>query len=136
MKINEKLIPKLKDIDVNTQNISNITGKILWTNPNPQAISTATTITLNSSDYDMYEIMYSYSANISSNTLLSTGRIKKGNNTRLQFSYAGNGSVQLRDREITCVSDTSLTIGVNIGTDTLANTLIPRYIIGYKLSTF
>lgn len=136
MQINEKLIPKLKEIDVNTQNISNITGKILWKNTNPQAITIETPITLNSSDYDMYEVLYTYTMSLTDNEMMSSGRIKKGNNVRLQFSYTSNGGISLRDRIIRYKSDTSLTISEPLGNDGTTTTIIPRYIIGYNTGLF
>lgn len=115
--------------------VNEIKGKILWTNTNPQAISENTNITLNSDDYDMYEVLYTYSGTLTNLNMQTTGKIKKGYGTRLQFVYVSNG-VQCRDREIIYNSDTSFTIGPNIGTDSITTAMIPRYIIGYKTGMF
>ncbi|MDO5003365.1 MAG: hypothetical protein Q4E39_03960 [bacterium] len=137
MQINEKLIPKLKNIDVNTQNISNITGKILWTNPDPtKSITSNTNITLSSSNYDFYEVIYRGSIDPNNNERLSTGRIPKGNSTRIFQTYqSSTGNVAVRDRKITFVDDTTLSVGTGLANDP-DNTCIPYYIIGYKTGPF
>lgn len=122
--LNEKLIPKLKEIDVNTQNISNITGKILWTNPNPTSeISSDTQMTLSSNDYDVLKI---YSRLSLTNFYMITNEVLKGYGTRI---YYGSNY-----RPINRNNDTSYTISTT--TDGQGNTVIPLYVVGYKIGLF
>lgn len=124
MQINEKLIPKLKEIDVNTQNISNITGKILWTNPNPTSeISSDTQMTLSSNDYDVLKI---YSRLSLTNFYMLTNEVLKGYGTRIY--YGANY------RSINRNNDTSYTIST--ATDGQGNVVIPLYVVGYKIGLF
>ena len=119
----------------NTTNISNITGQILWTNPNPTNPMEAQTITLSSSNYDMYEVIF-YGSITGADTL-TTGRIPKGGNFFLQQIYnTGTGDV-VRNRKIQYVSDTSMTVTDGTqGNSQNNNANIPTYIIGYKTGLF
>ena len=121
-------------VNGNATELTNTRGFLLWENTNPQAIST-TTLTLSSSDYDCYEILFTYGNSLTSTAMLSTGKVKKGYGTTIQFVYY-SGGIQLRKRDVTYVSDTSITIGASDGSDTNNNGMIPRYIIGYKLGIF
>lgn len=124
MQINEKLIPKLKEIDVNTQSISNITGKILWTNPNPTSeITTDTQMTLSSNDYDVLKI---YSRLSLTNFYMLTNEVLKGYGTRI---YYGTNY-----RPINRNNDTSYTISP--ANDGQGNVVIPLYVVGYKIGLF
>lgn len=118
-------------------------GTILWTNPNPTDDFSNQTITLNSSDYDAYELIYARSK--SQNIRYSTGRIPKGSSFNI-FVFAGEesgGYLSYRYRNLNYVSDTSLSVSnciqkiVNETTTGTANaTCIPLYIIGYKTGLF
>lgn len=117
-------------------------GKILWTNPNPTANFDAQTITLNSDDYDMYEILCSPGSGTTSiKTYVSSGRIPKGKNYVCQYvNLSGN---TLKSRTATYVSDTQLsfTTGYDSGVTNPNITqgighLVPQYVIGYKTGLF
>ena len=131
MQINEKLIPKLKDIDVNTQNISNITGKILWTNPDPQKSFTAQTITLSSNDYDILEIYFDIYIDTN---LINCNKFVKGTGTRLSYVTTSTNNIY---RNITRVNDKKYSVeNATSNSGTVNDNLIPRYIIGYKTGLF
>lgn len=115
-----------------TDTIETNVGKVLWENTNPQAISTMT-ITLNSSDYDYYEILYTYGNSTSSTAMLSTGKILKGYGTSLQFAYY-SGGIQLRKRDITYTNETSLSVSASNGSDVSTQNMIPRLVLGYKFN--
>lgn len=116
------------DISKNTTDIANITGTILWTNPNPTSDFASQTITLSSDDYDMLEIIY---ITFNTNNQTSSVKILKGYNTRLITSLS-SGTVYTRD--YTYNSDTSYTIGNTTGGND--SNLYPLYIIGYKTGLF
>ena len=120
----------------NTTNVSNITGQILWTNPSPSdAISSATTITLSSSNYDMLEVFYLQATSSSGGTLYSS-RFLKGYSTRMRIHTVDGVNIY---RTLTYSSDTSYIIqttttdGAVATSDILA---IPLYIVGYKTGLF
>lgn len=118
MKINDKLTKDIRD------NISNITGKILWTNPNPTAeISSDTQITLSSGDYDYIKIFSRLSL---ANNYCFSMDVLKGYGTRLYFG----GNYRPIDRN----DNTSFTI--KPASDGQGNVMIPQYIIGYKTGLF
>ena len=119
----------------NTTNISNITGQILWTNLSPTSSFTPQTISLNSSNYDMYECIFYGSVTMADT--LSTGRIPKGTNFFLLQTYNTGSGDRTRNRKIQYVSDTSMTVteGTQAG-ETNNNSNIPAYIIGYKTGLF
>lgn len=124
------------NIQTNTENITNITGTILWTNQNPTNDFSQQTITLSSSDYDCYEIIYRQ--NTTTSRILNTGKIIKGYGTLLMQSIGQN-----QFRTINYVSDTSLEIYDNQELTTYGTTTtndnrinIPLYVIGYKTGLF
>lgn len=108
-------------------NVANITGQILWTNPTPTGeITSATTITLSSSDYDILEIFYvqKSDANLA---IFSSRFLKSSTGTRL-FVPSTDGIIY---RVITKNSDTSLTINAMTNSPN-GHVALPLYIIGYK----
>ena len=123
--------------DTNRENARLVTFPvILWENPNPLSpISSATTITLSTDEYDCYEVIYNTSYTSSMTTYMSTGRIPKGLGTRLQMSYWSGSNIVLRDREIKYLSDTSLQISQSMAQDG-DYVCRPMYIIGYKTGLF
>ena len=128
---------EIKTVVNNNANIlSGLTGTMLWTNPDPtSSIPTATTITLNTDDYDLYEVIYtpSYTSNIGQ--LMSTGLIPKGSSSRMQMSYWGGSSIVLRDRALDYISDTSFQITESLASDG-DYVCRPIYIIGFKTGLF
>lgn len=123
------------ETDTNTQNISNITGTILWTNPNPTSSFSAQNITLNSSDYDMYEVLF-YGSTTKADCLTS-GRIPKGENVFLCQVYDLGQGQFVRNRSGKYVDDTTLNITEGTQNGSSNNTQnIPVYVIGYKTGLF
>lgn len=122
----------IDQVDANTTNIGNITGTILWTNPNPTSDITTLNITLNSSNYDM--ILWLCKEATPLDNLISEYSIKgygvKFNNIN------GNGTD--RRRQIDYNSDTSYTIQSAYSQDgsNPNGALIPIYAIGYKTGLF
>lgn len=112
-------------VNDNDNNITNITGTILWTNSNPTAITTLT-INLSSSDYDVLEIFYKHFAN---DDYILSQRTLKGAGTII-LTQTGDGTI-LR-RTIIQTDDTTLSVGSTTGNDAL----IPIYVIGYKTGLF
>lgn len=124
----------------NAPYINGQTGKILWTNPNPTSNFSGTIITLNSSDYDMYEIIYSSEAGTLNNTLKSTKSIK-GYGTIMEITNPSGSVTPIRARNVTYDTDTRLMISDGytnnvypLSTDN--SKCIPLYIIGYKTGLF
>lgn len=118
----------------NTANIVNITGQILWTNPNPSsAISATQEITLSSSDYDVLEVFY---IQVTNGNLCYSSRFLKGNSTRMRIHTADGTNIY---RELTYNNNTSYTIKLPYSDTTVGNInslAIPTYIIGYKTGLF
>ena len=115
-------------------------GTILWTNNSPTSSFASQNITLDSSDYDMYEVIYKPYNNQS--IALNTGKIPKGMGTTLLFNAGNstNGPYVYR-RDITYTDATTLAAGT--ATEAYASTnaannnmCIPQYVIGYKTGLF
>ena len=109
--------------------LSGINGTILWTNLNPTSNFASQTINLNSSDYDILELIY-----MEFNSTNETGsvKIKKGYSTRLTTSLSSGTTYT---RAFTYVSDTSYSIGNTTNGGNNSN-LYPLYVIGYKTRLF
>ena len=135
-KVNDTDMNEIKSVvNNNALEVTNITGQILWTNPNPNSSFAGQTITLSSSDYDMYEVLF-YGSQTGADTITS-GRIPKGKNAFLQQIYDLGGGAQVRNRSVKYVSDTSLNItDATINGTTINSQNIPVYIIGYKTGLF
>lgn len=122
------------EITGNATKIANITGQILWTNPNPtSAITSPTVINLEDYDCDILECFYKNSLN---STLRYSTRFFKGYDTRLQILTT---DTVLFFRGLNYVSDTSYRIELPYYTGTVSNPnelCIPLYIIGYKTGLF
>lgn len=127
MKINDKLTKDIRD------NISNIAGKILWTNPNPtSSITSDTNITLSSDDYDMLEIHFRQNTG---DERCYTQRVRKGVNTRIFAPVLSGSNVIIEYRNINRNNDTSYTIA-SIGPGGESHYIIPTHIVGYKTGLF
>lgn len=111
------------NVSTNTSNIANITGTILWTNPNPTNNFGAQTISVDFSNCDMYELVY-YQSTTRTNRELSSGRIRVGKGS---IAHYGSGVMRAWDG-----SNTSLTFE-NASENQY---LIPAYVIGYKTGLF
>lgn len=121
-------------INENNTNIANITGQILWTNPNPSSpISSTQEISLSSSNYDILEVFYFQTT---SGTLSYSSRFLKGCSTRMRIHTSDATNVY---RGLTYLSDTSYRIDLPYNDVALSNVnslAIPIYIIGYKTGLF
>lgn len=127
MQLNDKLLKEFN------KKIKNLEIQKLWENANPsEAISSAIRINLNNANYKYYEIIYRGSTSSSSLERLSTGRIPKGNGTRISMIYStGGGEARVRERIITYINDTTFEISTNSGAD--GDTVcIPIIILGYN----
>lgn len=122
--------------------ITNITGTILWTNPNPTIAMAPTQITLSSSDYDILEIFY---VNYTTDGKIISGRTIKGNPTILITLFFYNSNMYMGERIIEYIDATTLNIGncrkiidnSSISNPDVSNSwAIPLYIVGYKTGLF
>ncbi len=124
--INDKLLLNVH------KKIREASGKIGWKNKNQldKAIENFE-ITLETSDYDYYEIIYRGSMSSDSSERLSTGKIPRGCGTRLFMTYASGDTCRIRERVVSFISDTTLKIGPNLGVDG-NSTCIPILVLLYK----
>ena len=132
--INEKLNKDILElIDENSSKINNLKPKILCINPNQSSSSfSAQNVSLNTDDYDYYEIIYMFST--TNTNCGSTGKILKGKGTMLVFiintgEIHGNTTRNVNYNNATQLGFES-TITEAGGTSN--NRCIPLYIIGYK----
>lgn len=123
-------------LNANMSNNFQSNGTILWKNSNPESTFTPQTITLNSNDYDCYEIIFRFTKDI--NRTNSTGKSLKGSGTICTYAVGGNYY-----RVINYVSDTSLSVSDGEVITTFGGTpntdnswCIPLYVIGYKTGLF
>ena len=128
-----------EDIPIGWEEI-NDNKKILWTNSSPTSNFAAQDITLNSSDYDCYEIIFLN--NMGEDLYYNTGKIPKGHGCRLVECYSGGSGAAMRTREVNYSSATQLEFkagryayGTTAAIDNNA-TCIPLYVIGYKTGLF
>ena len=117
-----------------------LNGKLLWANPNPTSSFAPQTITLNSDDYDVYEVFYKVESSSSS---IKSEKSIKGYGCWLEQSRAeSSGGSTCRMRNITYTNATTLVVDIgwsSTGTSNrtqLDSSLIPIYIIGYKTGLF
>lgn len=143
MEINKDLIIEgtNKSLSQINEQIININGKVLWRNDNSSSAFSGQSVTLNSDDYNMYEIIYTL--NTTAGRALSTGKILKGYGTYLIEASGYGGTTTVNSyRIVSYVSDTKINFdtpynysvkssGVTYSRETTS--LIPLYIIGYKI---
>lgn len=126
--------------------VANITGSILWSNPNASVSFSDQNVTLSSDDYDMIEIIFTQGTSRTKNYSM---RLLKGEGTQLTNIVGLNDGVSqpigARQREVTYVNDTTLHFGKGlvhdnstqqVTPDVRNDVVIPLYIIGYKLGIF
>ena len=125
---------KIEQIEINKNNIANLKGKILWTNPNPTIAFEQQTINLSSNDYDFYEIIITPTTN-TVNNYVEVVKGLKGKGTYLKY-FTSDGIVYRR--KVDYVDDTKLTIdNPTAYNGTIDNiNIIPLYVIGYKTGLF
>lgn len=116
-------------------------AKILWTNSNPTSSFASQTITLNSDDYDMYEIITSVST--TNDRYISTGKILKDKLCTLMWQTANQSSpyISIRIRSITNKTNTTISFGQAVSSTPTSGgiyneQMIPIYVIGYKTGLF
>lgn len=127
-------------------NINNLRGTILWENSNKSSSFATQTITLSSSDYDLYEIIFRISSNSSAgddySRCVSSGLLLKGYGTRASVTYAGSHGVNVDSRVVTASTNTTLEFASGYSaTGTTAwvqndYLMTPLYVIGYKTNLF
>ena len=127
---------KIEQIEINKNNIANLKGKILWTNPNPSNLipNDLNINILSDEDYDILGVYYK-TANDSVD--VEYNQTIKGMNFNIgTIGYNGTG---LR-RRITKNSKTSYTIkqynGETLSDSATGKYIIPLYIVGYKTGLF
>ena len=115
---------KIEQIEINKNDIANLKGKILWTNPNPTNNFGAQTIAIDFSNYDMYEVVF-YQSTTHNERELTSGRIRTQKGSIL--SYVPNNIFRVWNCTNSNISFESISDNSN---------LIPAYIIGYKTGLF
>ena len=126
--VENSVIKNYVDTQISTVSNNIHNGFILWQNSDPTVpISSDLVISLNSSDYDVYEVFYAH--NTTNTTYLSMKSIKGYG--ILLITLLGTNPYR---RVVEYVSDTSLKIRAQ---EQSQNDLaIPLYIIGYKTELF
>ena len=108
----------------------------MWTNSSPSSSFASKNITLSSSDYTYYEVIYRNTT--TEDLYYSTGKIPKGHGCRLIECYAGADGASMRTRQCSYVSATSLKFDIGklaygtTGAVTNNAVAIPVNVIGYK----
>lgn len=121
-------------------------GKILWTNANPESNFNPQTITLNSSDYDILEFVFRYSAGNDAKMFFM--KTFKGHGVEvsciINYNVGVNQATSIPWRQATYIDDTHYNISDcyerntnETTTPSISNNrLIPLYVIGYKTGLF
>ena len=129
--LNASTFNELQD---NVENeFNNITGKILWANPNPTSEMGEQSIELNTNieEFDMYEIIYKMSN--TSNKHLSSGRLPL---VPIRLLSVHSGIITWRDCEIINTNTLRFSAGQQPNSQVVNAPIIPLYIIGYKTGLF
>lgn len=114
------------------QAVNRALGIVGWTNPSPADAFLAQSITVNTPDFDEYEIEYALLAN--EINVKSTGKISRSNRAYLDY-IDGEGSLVGYKRKINSISGNTISFseGVNINTSENDNTrCIPLRVILYS----
>lgn len=120
-------IIKAKSAALPTDFANAIKLNVLWRNPSPSAEFAAQTITLNSDDYDMYEVVTSEG---------TVYKALKGNRVITQYATWSSGSPIVCQRDVQNPTSTTLAVGAaQTHAGAVINGLLkPVLVIGYKLS--
>lgn len=136
----------IDQVDANTTNIGNITGTLLWTNPNPTSNFTSGNITLSSSNYDILEFVFRYSAN--SDARYFFVKTIKGHGAEvsclINYNEGTSQPTEFPWRKVDYTDDVTYTVSQcftrvtnEVAVPSTANNrLIPLYVIGYKTGLF
>lgn len=121
-------------------------GTILWTNSSPSSSFSSQNITLSSSDYDILEFVFRYSA--SNDTKMFFLKTINGHGTEvsciINYNVGVNQATSIPWRQATYIDDTHYNISDcyerntnETTTPSISNNrLIPIYVIGYKTGLF
>lgn len=131
-----RLTKKMFD-DGNLHEFVDYKTKVLWENSSPTSSFAAQNITLNSDEYDFYEIIFNQVTSV--DYYMSSGIIPKGHGTRLTAMFVANGGVGGRTRIVDYADDTTLAVQVgrlvSTGQTTITNdnsACIPIAVLGYR----
>ena len=104
--------------------VNGLAGKVLWNNPDPTGDFPSQTITLNSDDFDVYEVFYYISTE---NLQMESCKSLKGHGTRLMIP-----STNMEFRRMNSINNTTYSF------ETPSNVKfgVPIKIIGYKTGLF
>ena len=124
-------------MEINNKLLKNVCGTVLWENSNTTSQFAPQDVTLNSSNYDYYEVFYQLSLMDTRRT--ATGKAPKGSGTQMVFLYnTGQQSIYI-SRQVTYVNDTKLHFEHAYGSENNGaggannNRCIPIMIVGYNL---
>lgn len=121
-------------MEINNKLLKNVCGTVLWENNNTTSQFAPQDVTLNSSNYDYYEVFYQLS--LLDTRRVSTGKVPKGSGTQLIY-ITNTGSISLyMSRSVTYVSDSKLHFENcydNNNSGAGNQRCIPIEIIGYNL---
>lgn len=138
-KITAANMNEIKDVVNNNDDLlSNITGTILWTNPNSTAVFSPQNITLSSDDYDILEFFWK--SDVAGNGVYST-RTLKGYSVQIDI-YSTVVPTRAWRRRADFVSNTSYSVGnctrmeYNQTAYNENGYCVPLYVIGYKIGLF
>lgn len=120
----KKLDTYLEEMNNKVADIAGIKGEVLWTNSNPISAFVGQTISINFSNYDMYEIIF-YQSTSHNDRELSSGKLRTQKGGVL--SYTPNNFFR-------AWMATNLSLTFEDTSDN--NYLIPAYVIGYKTNLF
>lgn len=117
--------------------LNGINGTILWENNGSISEFSRQDISLNTTNYNCYEVIYQLSTFDTRNC--STGKIRKGKGTQMIFLYNQSDASIYISREVTYVNANTLKIENCYASNSTSignNRCIPLLVIGYNLSIY
>lgn len=127
-------------VNNNGSELSNLQGKIIWTNPDGTLSFPAQTITLDESldNYDSYAIIFKQS--ITGNRFYNTGQIPVGHGTICFYNAGGHYWYRATSDSVSgniIDFESAEVVPIYQGSETVDNSrAIPMYVIGYKTGLF
>lgn len=119
---------------------------ILWTNPNPTSSFAAQNITLSTSDYDMYEVIFKQNVTQTNSQSLTLRALKNYNvyaSFVININAGQNQNTGFRVRTVNYTNETTLAVQDGLQKNettgvpaTNNDILVPMYVIGYKTGLF